>query len=106
MNIILVSGELSNDDDKKRLLVNSVFDVNLLHLNKKMLIIKLKSKNCKEMRIVLKILAQNPGHCMVKFFIDVVKLYYTNKFLSHVSISENLLEELEKIVGHESIKLK
>ncbi len=105
-NIILVSGELSNDDDKKRLLVNSVFDVKLLHLDKKMLIIKLKSKNCKEMRNVLKILEQNPGNCLVKFFIDNEKLYYTNKFLSHVNISENLLEKLREIVGNESIKLK
>ncbi len=58
------------------------------------------------MRNVLKILEQNPGNCLVKFFIDDEKLYYTNKFLSHVNISENLLEELREIVGNKSIKLK
>ena len=105
-NIVLIYGELSNDDDKKRLIVSSVSDVNLSNLDKqKILIIKLKSKRCKKIGSVLKILEKSRGNCLVKFFFEDEKLYCTNKLLPYVDISETLLENLEKIVGKGAVKI-
>lgn len=106
-NIIFVSGNLSIDDNKKKLLVNfsSDFDV-FTSKAKEILIIKLKSKNCKEMHSLLKILGENKGDCCVVFFFEDLNLYCKNKLLPHVDLSEQLLVKLKDMLGEKSIELK
>ena len=106
-NIIFVSGNLSIDDNKKKLLINfsSDFDV-FTNKVKEILIIKLKSKNCKEMHSLLKILGENKGDCCVVFFFEDLNLYCKNKLLSHVDLSEQLLVKLKNMLGEKSIELK
>ena len=106
-NVILASGNLSVDTDKKKLLVSfsSDFDF-LVNKAKDILVIKLKSKDCKEMNSVLKTLNANKGNCCVLFFFEESKSYCKNKLLSHVNLSEQLLVNLKKILGEKSVELR
>lgn len=106
-SIIFVSGNLSVNDNKKKLLVNfaSNFDF-FLSKAKEVLVIKLKSKNCEEMHSLLKILAENKGNCSVVFFFEESNSYCKNKLLPHVDLSEQLLSDLKSMFGEKSIEVK
>lgn len=106
-NVILVSGNLSVDVDKKKLLVNfsSDFD-SFVNKAKDVLIVKLKSKDSEEINSVLKILNTNKGNCCVLFFFEGSKTYCKSKLFSHVNLSEQLLVDLKKILGEKSVEVR
>lgn len=106
-NIILVSGNLSADGHKKKLLVNFSYDFGYFSCNvKDSLVIKLKSKNCKEMSSILKILDENKGNCCVVFFFEESKSYHKNKTLPNINLSEQLLVNLKRILGDKSVEIR
>ena len=106
-NIIFASGKLSVNDNKKKLLVNFASNFDLFASKaKEILIIKLKSKNCKELHGLLKILGENKGDCFVVFFFEESNSYCRNKLLPNVNLSEKLLLNLKSMLGEKSIEVK
>lgn len=106
-NVIFASGKLSVNDNKKKLLVNFASNFDLFASKaKEILIIKLKSKNCKELHGLLKILGENKGDCFVVFFFEESNSYCRNKLLPNVNLSEKLLLNLKNMFGEESIEVK
>lgn len=107
-NYIFISGKISYKDDSPKVIAETAMSAEMYvkAVSSGNLYIKLGSGESDKINEILSSCSGSPGSGKVIFYFEDIKKYVKPKSITGVNITENLLEQLVKIVGIGNIALQ